>query len=88
MPLSVLTEKDMKLLLLMTLVFGFNAFAKDVKEVKSDPTPSSEEILPDTVDISNEIVEINQNYIRDIASGVEKEEKVDTESVPFWSFEN
>ena len=77
----------MRLFILLTLIFGFNTFAKDVKEVKSEPTPSSEEILPDTVDISNEVVEINQNYIRDIASGVEKEEKVNTESVPFWSFE-
>ncbi len=76
----------MKALLVFLLFMGFNSFAKE--GVKSEPAPTStEEILPDTVDISNEIVEINQNYIRDIASGVEKDEKVNTESVPFWTFE-
>lgn len=42
--------------------------------------------LPNTVDISDEVIKIDQNYIRDVASE-ENEKEVLTPTIEFWKFE-
>lgn len=78
----------MKLIVLLLLTFSFSLFSKESKDREPASTHVEEVSLPDTVDISKDIIEINKTYIRDIASGEEKDEDLSTDRVEFWSFED
>ncbi|MCB9092291.1 MAG: hypothetical protein H6621_01050 [Halobacteriovoraceae bacterium] len=75
------------LIALFILALGPSLYAETKSETEKF-VAGSETVLPDTVDISNEIIEINKDYVRDLASEKEEDGRAQKEGdVQFWLFD-
>ena len=71
-----------KVYLPLMLFFSLNLFAEG-----TITTEDSEVVLPDTVSITNELIQINQESMRDLASTEDEQQKLDRDKSEFWIFE-